>query len=129
MAFTIAKKTPARSAIIEFLSVSNSPVDIEEVLRYLRFKNLNTNKTTVYRNIDSMLKSGVINRLEFGEGKYRYELQKNHHHHLICTNCSLITDIEDKFTDQFEKEIRIKTGFLVKSHSLEFFGLCRRCQN
>ncbi len=122
------KKTPARSAIKEFLLDSSSPVDIEQVIKYLRSKNLNTNKVTVYRIMDFMFENGLVSRLEFGEGKYRYELQKDDHHHLICTNCGRIEDIEDKFMEKFEDEIREKKGFLVKSHSLEFFGVCKQCQ-
>ncbi len=121
------KKTPARNAIVQFLSDSNSPVAVNQILEYLRSQNLNTNKVTIYRNIDSMLEEGLINRLEFGEGKYRYELQKDDHHHLICSNCGRILDISDDFMEEFEKEIKRKTGFLVKSHSLEFFGICKKC--
>ena len=123
------KKTPARSAITEFLSSSSLPVDVEQVIKFLRSKNLNTNKVTVYRIIEFMLKNGIVNRLEFGEGKYRYELQKNHHHHLICQNCGEIEDAEGNFVEEIENEIRVKKGFLVKSHSLEFFGLCKNCQS
>lgn len=123
------KNTPARTAINDFLSTSDTPVDVDQIIRYLRSQKLNTNKVTVYRNIDSMLENGTINRLEFGEGKFRYEIVKNHHHHLICTNCGKIEDIEIDLTKEFEKEILKKKKFLVKSHSLEFFGLCKSCQN
>ena len=121
--------TPARSAITEFLAKSDSPVDVEQVIKYLRSKNLNTNKVTVYRNIESMLNNGLVNRLEFGEGKYRYELQKDHHHHLICTNCGQIEDISGDFFQGFDKDIKERKGFLVKYHTLEFFGLCQNCQS
>lgn len=123
------RKTPARVAILEFLDSSDFPVDIEQTIKYLRNKNLNTNKVTVYRTIEKLLQSGVINRIELGEGKYRYELQKNHHHHLICTNCGKIEDASGDFIEDLQNKINKKSGFLVKSHSLEFFGLCKGCQN
>lgn len=129
MSLVLIKKTPARSAITQFLSSSNSPVDAMQIIKYLRGKNLNTNKVTVYRIMEFMLKNGIVNRLEFGEGKYRYELQKDDHHHLICSSCGSISDIEDKRMEKFEEEIKRKTGFLVKSHSLEFFGICQNCQS
>lgn len=129
MSSVTIKKTPARSAITEFLSSSSLPVDVEQVIKFLRSKNLNTNKVTVYRIIEFMLKNGIVNRLEFGEGKYRYEMQKDHHHHLVCTNCGAIKDVPGDFLGKFEKEIRNKEGFLVKSHSLEFFGICKNCQS
>ena len=122
------KKTPARSAITEFLSSSDSPVDVAEIIESLRIKKLNTNKVTVYRIIEFMHKNGIVDRLEFGEGKYRYELQKNHHHHLICQKCGDVKDVEGNYIEEIENEIKSKKGFLVKSHSLEFFGLCKNCQ-
>lgn len=124
---TNIKKTPARSAVAQFLSFSKSPVDIEQVINFLRSKNLNTNKVTVYRIMDFLYKNDLVSRLEFGEGKFRYEIKRNHHHHLICTNCGRVEDVEGEFLKKIEEEIQSKKGFLVKSHSLEFFGLCKDC--
>ncbi len=126
---TILRKTPARVAITEFLSSSEFPVDVEQTIKFLRSKNLNTNKVTVYRIIDMLYKNGTISRIELGEGKYRYELQKNHHHHLICTNCGKIEDAQGDLLEDLQSKINKKSGFLIKSHSLEFFGLCKDCQN
>jgi Fur family ferric uptake transcriptional regulator len=123
------KKTPARTAITEFLSKSDFPVDVLQVIKFLRSKDLNTNKVTVYRIMDFLLKNGIVDRVEFGEGKFRYEIKKNHHHHLICTNCGKIEDAKADFVSSLEDQIREKNGFIVKSHSLEFFGLCKDCQN
>ncbi len=123
------RRTPARTTIVEFLSKSNSPVDVAQIVSFLRDKNLTTNKVTVYRAIDFLLEKGFIDKVEFGEGKYRYEIKKGDHHHLICTNCGKVSDIEDKYMKELEKEIHRDNQFLVKSHSLEFFGLCKNCQN
>ncbi|HUD09242.1 MAG TPA: transcriptional repressor [Patescibacteria group bacterium] len=122
------KKTPARSIIIEFLSNSKSPVDVEQIISFLRSKKLNTNKVTVYRIIELLLQNGIVERLEFGEGKFRYELKKKHHHHLVCQNCGKIQDVEIGVIEKLEKEIQKNKHFQVQSHSLEFFGLCENCQ-
>lgn len=122
------KNTPARAAISNFLINSSSPVDVEQIIKFLKTKKFSINKVTVYRNLDTLYKTGVLERLEFGEGKFRYELKKNHHHHLICTNCGKIEDIEGEYLSEFEAKIRQDNGFLVKSHSLEFYGLCSNCQ-
>jgi Fur family ferric uptake transcriptional regulator len=122
------KKTPARLAISEFFFNAKLPVDVEQIIQHLRSKKLETNKVTVYRILDFMLKNQIIDRVEFGEGKYRYELKKNHHHHLICTNCGKIEDVEANVVEKLEKEIQEDKKFKVQSHSLEFFGLCFNCQ-
>lgn len=122
------KNTPARSAISDFLIRSLSPVDVEEIINYLRTKKLNTNKVTVYRNLNSLYRSGLLDRLEFGEGKYRYEFKRNHHHHLICTRCSSVEEVEGEVFQDMENKLYNDKHFLVKSHALEFFGLCKNCQ-
>ncbi len=122
------KKTPARLAVSKFLSNSNIPVDAEQIIQYLRSQKLDTNKVTVYRILDFLLKNQVIERVEFREGKYRFELKKNHHHHLICTNCGKVQDVEANVVEKLEKEIQKDKNFNVQSHSLEFFGLCADCQ-
>jgi Fur family transcriptional regulator, ferric uptake regulator len=124
----INRKTPARTAIFEFLGQTKTPVGVSDILEYLRSKDLKTNKVTVYRNLESMYGGGFLEKFEFGEGKFRYEIKKEHHHHLICTECGDITDVPGDFLDKFENEIKDKKEFLVKSHSLEFFGLCKNCQ-
>ncbi len=121
------KNTPARSAVRDFLSRAKSPADVEQIINFLRSKNLHTNKVTVYRIIDFMFENGIVDKLEFREGKFRYEIKKTDHHHLICTNCKRVEDIEDKYMNDFESEIKRKKRFLVKNHSLEFFGVCRDC--
>jgi len=122
------RKTPARNAISDFLDSSSLPVDIEQIISFLRAKNLKTNKVTVYRIIELLYKNGVVDRIELGEGKYRYEAKKGDHHHLVCENCNKIADAEDKYTKKLEEEIFKKQKFIVKRHSLEFFGTCLNCQ-
>ncbi len=121
------KKTPARESIVEFFSKSDSPVDVSQIIDFLREKSLSTNKVTVYRIIDFLYKNGIVDRLEFGEGKFRYEARKGDHHHLICTKCGKVEDIKDNYMNKLEKEIYQSKNFKVSSHSLEFFGLCKNC--
>ncbi len=122
------KNTPARAAISNFLINSKEPVDALQIINFLHSKKLNTNKVTVYRNLDVLYKNGLLDRFEFGEGKFRYEFKKNHHHHLVCNKCGRVEDVAGEYLTDLESKIRRQNGFLIKSHSLEFYGLCRRCQ-
>jgi len=128
MVFSKIKKTPARIAITDYLYSINSPVDIEKIVEFLRSEKLNTNKVTVYRIIEYLYRNGLLERLDFGEGKFRYEVKKGDHHHLICDTCGRIEDVSDNFTKEYENDIKKNKGFLVKKHSLEFFGICSNCQ-
>ena len=124
----VLRSTPARRAISDFLEKSLSPVDAEQIIEFLRSKSLKTNKATVYRNLENLYRNGFLERLEFGEGKFRYEIKKNHHHHLICTDCGRVEEVSGEYLLDLEDKIRRENGFLIKNHSLEFFGLCKDCQ-
>lgn len=122
------KVTAARKVALHYLEKEARPVDVEEILEHLRKHKLETDRATIYRMIDTFLDKGIIDRFEFGEGKFRYELSGSDHHHLICEQCGLVEDISDCGIDTWEKEIKKKKGFLVKRHALEFFGVCTSCQ-
>ncbi len=109
--------------VLDVLRKSKSPVDVSILVEKLK-----VNKTTVYRQVEKLLKNNLIIELEFGDGKKRYELKdENHHHHLICNRCGRLEDI--KLNEEIIiKDISNKTNFKIESHSLEFFGLCVNCK-
>lgn len=123
------RATPARVAVMNFLEKTNQPVDVNSVINYLNVKRINTDPATVFRIMNVLTQKGITTRIEFQEGKTRYELaRKIHHHHLVCEACGRIENISGQFLCALEKEIQNKHKFLVKRHSLEFFGLCADCQ-
>jgi Fe2+ or Zn2+ uptake regulation protein len=117
--------TKSRQGILSILSKAESPVSVDILV-----SELNMNKTTVYREIETLTEKGIIVDVEFGDGKKRYELISEHHHHLICITCKRVSDIhlsEDLIHE--EKTILQENKFKVLRHSLEFFGLCNKCQS
>lgn len=124
----IMRSTKTRSAILAFLQKEDIPVDVSEISDFLRSKNFDTNLVTIYRVLEAFYKNGIVDRLEFGEGKFRYEIKDEDHHHLICEHCGSIEDISDCSIPKLEQEIQKKKHFKVTRHSLEFFGICYNCQ-
>jgi len=127
------RSAPIREAICDSLKQVNEPVDYNQIERYFVQNNIKANKTTIYRQLDSLLEVGYISELDFGEGKKRYELKKKHHHHLLCTNCKKVEciDLDSEVCEKLHKlenSFLRKNKFKIKSHMLEFFGLCGLCQ-
>lgn len=120
------KTTSARIAVLDLLEKRENPIDVLTLVEELDSQ---VDQATVYRILELLTNKGIISRFDFGEGKYRYELQKKHHHHLVCDKCGGIEDIEIKQIEEIENHIRSKKNFLIKSHSLEFFGICKNCQS
>lgn len=120
--------TPARIATLKLFESHAKPIDAAHLAEHLQ-KELGIDRVTVFRILNAFVEKGLITKLEFGEGKARYEINSpEDHHHLICENCGKIEDIDDTMIPHVESDIVKKTGFLVKRHSLEFYGLCKNCQ-
>lgn len=122
------KTTNARLSVLSFLDSAKTPLSADEIFDHLKLEHEEADKATIYRILDTFYKKGLVNRLEFSEGKYRYELTGEDHHHLICERCGAVEDISDCNIHILEKEIGEKKQFLVTRHSLEFFGVCSICQ-
>lgn len=122
--------TPTRSTLISFLLKSDGPVDVEQIIEYFAKQRLRPNKTTIYRELEFLMKQDLIQELDFDEGRKRYEMSFAHHHHLICTDCKAIEEVFINETDLLEGEEKMarEKGFTVTRHMLEFFGICKNCQ-
>ncbi len=119
------KITSVRKQIIGMLQSSTKPLTPTEFLSKIK-----ANKTTIYREIDTLLNAGYLNEVNFGDRNKRYELSSlGHHHHLVCVNCHEVEDVvlkeallnEEKFISSVNK-------FKILKHNLEFFGYCHNCQ-
>lgn len=119
--------TKQREQIINALT--SHPQSVLEVISSLKSKGDAVDKVTVYRTLDRLVELNVVAKTQFKDQTAKYELisQNKHHHHLVCDKCGLIKDIplDDDF---LTKKIKNSTDFQIKSHSLEFFGLCSKCQ-
>ena len=113
-----------KKSLVSLLGEFKKPLSVSEIL-----ETIPANKTTIYRNLYELLNDQVVAELDFGDGTKRYEtVNLGHHHHLVCTNCKRIEEVEigDKLMRQ-EKQLEKKTGFKSIKHNLEFFGLCSTC--
>lgn len=122
--------TSSRKAILQIFFNSKAPLSAAELNVRLEKLDVTVNKTTVYREIDFLKSQQVIRELPFGDGKKRYEKwPDNHHHHLVCISCDAIECIELKgcLKDEEEKILK-ENNFKTIQHSLEFQGICAKCQ-
>ena len=127
------KKTPARKAILNLFNKIKKPISSDEITGKLNQKGIKVNRTTVFRNINLMTKKGLINKVEFNEGKFRYESSfLPHHHHLICKKCKAIKDIKSDLLynqiNKLSKKVKALYGFQIEDHKIEFFGKCKNCK-
>ncbi|MBI2601311.1 transcriptional repressor [Candidatus Daviesbacteria bacterium] len=123
------KATPARLATLKVLEAASKPLDVATIKSKLKKDGINADPATIFRMMNSFSDKGLVREINLQESKLRYEYSaKEDHHHLLCESCGSIEDISDCNIETWEKELREKKGFMIKHHSLEFFGLCKNCQ-
>ena len=122
--------TRPRQAILKILRQHPHPLTNSEIFAGLPKGNCDL--ATIYRSMHLLEEMGMVKRFDFGDGMARFELvnegDDGHHHHLICVRCSQIVEIKDCFPPELEKQIAARNGFKSITHTLEFFGVCPRCQ-
>ncbi|MBI5561939.1 MAG: transcriptional repressor [Deltaproteobacteria bacterium] len=123
------RMTRVRRAVVAALSGSAVPLSALDLKTLLSEAAMRVNKTTVYREIAFLMDRGVIHEIQFGDGKMRYRVcPEAHHHHAICVRCSRVEEITmENDMKKHERAIARRRGFKVLSHTLEFFGLCNSC--
>jgi Fe2+ or Zn2+ uptake regulation protein len=120
------KVTETRKALIDLIKGTKKPLDASFIVSNLQ-KKLNIDRATVFRILNVLSKHGILRKLEFGEGKARYEFNNNDHHHFICEKCGLIDDIYNCNINSFEEKISSIKNIHIFRHSLEFYGFCDNC--
>lgn len=122
--------TSQRQEIWNELLESEEHRDAEEIYYSLMNRGIQVSRATVYRTIDMLVKNNMIEKLDIGDGKARFEYNDKykHHDHLICTACGKIVEFYSKNIDKYQREIARKNKFELLHHSHHLFGICEDCQ-
>jgi Fur family ferric uptake transcriptional regulator len=124
------KITGPRAAILEILRHHRHPLTTREI--HSEMPGGCCDLATIYRAMHLLEKMGMVKRFDFGDGAARFELvgenDDGHHHHLVCTQCLEVVEIEECFPEEIERRIAAQNGFKAVTHKLEFFGICPECQ-
>jgi len=124
------KLTPQRRAVLKVLSSSQEHLTPAEIYERVRQEHPGIGLVTIYRLLQILTELGLICEVHAGGNCHRYLIrrQPEHHHHLICSGCGAVVDFTDCDLGELGKRLSRETGFEIKTHLLEFFGRCQRCQ-
>ena len=126
------KFTIQREVILETLYNSHAHLTPESLHHLIQDKHpdLKTGIATVYRTLALLEESQMVTSLSFGAQGKKYELgAKEHHDHLICTQCGTITEFVDDDIEARQHLITEQLGFKMSDHSMQIYGICKNCKN
>jgi Fur family ferric uptake transcriptional regulator len=127
------KRGGARRAVLELLDEETcalTALEIEDALR-TRGKGRRVSRASVYRILDELERLRLLKRVETGQAMVRYERvseHDEHHHHLVCDECGLVTPFSDvgleRAIDRLSKEVPLT----VSEHEIVLHGACADCR-
>lgn len=115
------KVTPQRIAIIEEL-YKNGHMNIDDLYKKLLDRFPSVSLATIYKNINSMVEKLFLSEVKIPNAKTVYELSKNEHAHLVCSNCKAVMDIELDSSD-ISKQISNLNNFKVNQTDIILSGI------
>ena len=118
------RMTEQRRVVAQVLETSDDHPDVEEL--YFRASKLDPRISiaTVYRAVKLFEESGILEKLEFGDGRARYEdADRDHHDHLIDMQTGEVIEFIDPDIEALQEKIAVRLGYKLKDHRLELYGV------
>ena len=122
------KQTKQRELILQTFLEAQRHVTSEDLYQAVRAEHSNIGYTTVYRTMKLRVEAGLATERHFDDGITRYEIEHEHHDHLVCIKCGKITEFECEMIEKTQNEIAESHGFEILRHRHELYGHCAACQ-
>ena len=122
------RMTRQRLIILDELKKVTSHPSAYEVYRMVQKKIPNVSFGTVYRNLGLLEELGLIQELNYGKRFSRYDGTPDNHYHISCERCGRVDDIPISIWKRLDGEVARASHYEVKSHRMEFYGLCQKCR-
>ena len=122
------KQTRQRELILKTFLDSKRHVTSEELYQSVRADHPNVGYTTVYRTMKLLVEAGLATERNFDDGITRYEIEQEHHDHMVCIKCGKIQEFESEMIEDTQNRIAKEHGFQIMRHRHELYGHCAACQ-
>lgn len=124
--------TPQRALILRLLFEHDGEhLSAEDLYALVERANPEVGLATVYRTLELLAELRVVQAVDFGDGRARYELaggERHAHHHLLCLSCGRVEEVGEDLLERLEQAIEAEHGFAIFDHQVKFTGLCRECR-
>ena len=121
------RMTGQRRVVARVLQESDDHPDVEELYARASKVDAGISLATVYRTVKLFEETGILERLEFGDGRSRYEdAEREHHDHLIDINTGKVIEFVDPEIEALQEKIADKLGYELRGHKLELYGVPKK---
>jgi len=119
--------TAPRLAVLKVLNTEREHLSPAQVLERGRAIYPALSRATVYRTLELLTGLGVIRPIYLSNGGPCFTRAEGGHHHLICSDCGTVIEFDECVVGDLSRTLSEQLGFEIRSHLLEFYGLCGDC--
>jgi Fur family ferric uptake transcriptional regulator len=117
------RMTGQRRIIAAVLEEADDHPDVDELYARASVRDPKISIATVYRTVKLFEESGILDKLEFGDGRARYEdAERGHHDHLIDLDTGTVIEFFDPEIERLQEKIAARLGYRLKGHKMELYG-------
>jgi Fur family transcriptional regulator, ferric uptake regulator len=118
------RMTGQRRTLARVIGAADDHPDVEELHARASREDPKISLATVYRTVKLFEEAGILDRVEFGDGRARYEdAERDHHDHLIDVNTGAVIEFVDPDIEALQERIAARLGYRLIGHRLELLGV------
>ncbi len=120
--------THQRQVLFEVMQSIPGHPSPEEVYERVQERIPSISLATVYKNIHLFIASGLFREVSLHHGSLRVEMNDRPHHHMVCTRCKAIFDLDEEQLGSLQEPRVLPGGFIAERYAVDVLGRCANCQ-
>jgi len=124
------RRSSKRDFIVGVFLRQDGHLSAEELVELIRKDDTRISRATVYRTLQWMVEAGIARRVDFGDGRFRFEHSYRHprHFHLICKTCNQSFEFLSSDIETLVEEVAAARHFAARQSVLQIYGTCENCR-
>jgi Fur family ferric uptake transcriptional regulator len=125
-----SKRSGKRDHILNVFLRQEGHLSADDLVDLIRREDQRISRATVYRALQWMVDAGIARKVDFGEGRFRFEHSYRHprHFHLICKTCNRSFEFLSSDIEALVEEVAAARGFAARQSVLQIYGTCEECR-
>ncbi len=125
-----SKRSSKRELILNVFLRQEGHLSADDLVDLIRREDQRISRATVYRTLQWMVEAGIARKVDFGEGRFRFEHSYRHprHFHLICKSCNRSSEFLSSDIEALVEEIAAARSFSARQSVVQIYGTCEECR-
>src|SRR5688500_16091409 len=125
-----SKRSSKRDFIVDVFLRQDGHISADDLVEIIRREDQRISRATVYRTLQWMVDAGIARKVDFGEGRFRFEHSYRHprHYHLICKTCNSSSEFLSSDIEALVEEVAAARNFAATQSVVQIYGTCEECR-